>query len=46
MWSQAVLIAGVGFGVVFVVLVLLMASMRIGGAVMSPKSAKKVETPK
>jgi len=50
MWSQAVLIAGIGFGVVFVVLALLMISMRVAGAVMSPrassKSAKKTETPK
>jgi len=46
MWEQAFLIAGVGFGVVFVVLALLMGSMRIVGAVMSSKSAKKSEAAK
>ena len=46
MWEQAVLIAGVGFGVVFVVLALLMASMRIAGTVMAPKIAKKTEATK
>lgn len=46
MWEQAVLIAGVGFGVVFAVLALLMASMRVVGAVMSSKSAKKTEATK
>jgi Na+-transporting methylmalonyl-CoA/oxaloacetate decarboxylase gamma subunit len=43
MWSQAVLIAGVGFGIVFVVLALLMTAMRIAGAVMSSKRAEKTE---
>ena len=46
MWEQAVLIAGVGFGVVFIVLALLMTSMRIVGAVMSTKSAKITEATK
>lgn len=46
MWSQALLIAGVGFGVVFIVLVLLLISMRIAGAAMSPKKAKKTEAAK
>jgi len=46
MWEQAVLIAGVGFGVVFVVLALLMISMRIAGAIMAPKAAKKTEAAK
>ena len=46
MWEQAVLIAGVGFGVVFTVLALLMISMRIVGTAMSPKTAKKTEAAK
>ena len=51
MWSNAVLIAGVGFGVVFVVLTLLMAAMRIAGAVLSSeavssKNAQKTEPTK
>ena len=46
MWSQAFVIAGVGFGVVFAVLALLMASMRIAGAALSLKSAKKAEPAK
>ena len=46
MWEQAVLIASVGFGVVFVVLALLLISMRVMGAVMSPKTAKKTEVTK
>ena len=41
MWSQAILIAGVGFGVVFTVLALLLISMRIVGMVLSSKSGKK-----
>jgi Na+-transporting methylmalonyl-CoA/oxaloacetate decarboxylase gamma subunit len=46
MWEQAVLIAAVGFGVVFVVLALLLVSMRVVGAVMSSKSTKKAEAAK
>ena len=41
MWSQAVLIAGVGFGVVFTVLALLLISMRVVGRALSSKSGKK-----
>ena len=46
MWSQAILIASVGFGVVFTVLALLLISMRIVGKVMSSKSGKKAEAAK
>ena len=46
MWSNAVLIAGVGFGIVFVVLGLLMMSMQLAGVVLSSKSGKKSETTK
>ena len=46
MWSNAFVIAGVGFAVVFAVLALLMTAMRIAGAVMSSKSSKETETAK
>lgn len=43
MWSDAFLIAGVGFGVVFAVLALLMVCIRIVRSALSAKRAKKTE---
>ena len=43
MWSRSVVVAVVGFGVVFFVLTLLMAAMQVVGTVLSRMSQKKAE---
>jgi len=43
MWSNAVLIAGVGFSVVFIVLTVLMAAMHIAGLALSSKKHHESE---